>query len=187
MQQAKDLQETIVDLYENDVNSIDCIVFSPMQRALMTGNIACEKLFAKLKLENTLKSPALISLECLRERYGINICDRRRSIDIVRKEYPNIDFDSDFECPEDLLHDEHLRETHEHLIFRGYQFLEWLNRQQTFKSVLVFSHSSYLMNMFNAVLKFDVEDRQTMKDVADLKKWFNTGELKSVEIVFHQT
>ena len=186
IEQAKQLQEIIVDLYENDRNSIDCIVFSPMQRALMTGNIACEKLFAKLQCEDKAKIPALIALECIRERYGIHICDRRRSIDIIRKEYPNIDFDSDFKFPEDSLHAEHERETHEHLIFRGYQFLEWLNRQHNFKSVLVFSHSSYLMNMFNAVLDFEVGGNQTMQDVDDLKKWFNTGELKSVEVVLRQ-
>ena len=42
------------------------------------------------------------------------------------------------------------------------------------------------MNMFNAVLDFEVGGNQTMQDVDDLKKWFNTGELKSVEIVFRQ-
>ena len=51
------------------------------------------------------------------------------------------------------------------------------------KALLVFSHSSYLMNMFNAVLDFEVEGNQTMQDVDDLKKWFNTWRILPVKSV----
>ena len=92
IQQAKDLQDEVLNLYLNDPNSIDCIVFSPMKRALMTGTIACEKVLLSSNNNNDNKLPKMVAVECIRERYGVHICDSRRTIDIIQKEYPNIDF-----------------------------------------------------------------------------------------------
>jgi broad specificity phosphatase PhoE len=184
--QAAALQDEILNLCLNDMHSIDCIVFSPMQRALMTGAIACKKIFSTYGKKSL---PKMIVLECVRERYGVHICDSRRPIDVIEKEYPDIDF-TNIEYIEDKLHDEKIRETHEHLIERGYEFLDWLqNQDDSIKSVLVFSHSSYLMNMFNAVLKFEQTDEEhnDIETISTLKKWFNTGEMKSVKIEFQKT
>ena len=193
IQQAKDLQDEVLNLYLNDPNSIDCIVFSPMKRALMTGTIACEKVLLSSNNNNDNKLPKMVAVECIRERYGVHICDSRRTIDIIQKEYPNIDFTTNIEDIKDTLHKENERETHEHVILRGYEFLDWLkNQDDTIQSVIVFSHSSYLMNMFNAVLHFeangngnDDNENNNLETISNLKKWFNTGELKSVEVTFN--
>ena len=164
-----------------------------MKRALMTGTIACEKVLLSSNNNNDNKLPKMVAVECIRERYGVHICDSRRTIDIIQKEYPNIDFTTNIEDIKDTLHKENERETHEHVILRGYEFLDWLkNQDDTIQSVIVFSHSSYLMNMFNAVLHFeangngnDDNENNNLETISNLKKWFNTGELKSVEVTFN--
>ena len=93
-----------------------------MKRALMTGTIACEKVLLSSNNNNDNKLPKMVAVECIRERYGVHICDSRRTIDIIQKEYPNIDFTTNIEDIKDTLHKENERETHEHVILRGYEF-----------------------------------------------------------------
>lgn len=68
IEQAKALRDAIL----RDKPPVDVVIVSPLNRALSTASIAFEGL------------APFVAVEEVRERIGVNPCDRRRSIDEVR-------------------------------------------------------------------------------------------------------
>jgi len=152
------------------------VLVSPLTRCLETAELVVDK----------VAGVPWVALECIRERLHGNPCDRRRSINVVAKEFPYVDFSS-FEVKPDKLWQEGprtsdwnvrklFRESNEELAARGREFLKWLEaREET--NVVVVTHSAFLDITFNQVLKCDVA----------MKRWFNNCEIRSVLLSFPST
>ena len=149
-------------------NQPDLIVLSPNCRALQTGVIA----FGHL-LENNPKVP-FIAHEMVREETGVHICDKRRPTSKQAKEFPMVDF-SLLESEEDNIFMAERRETKMEIGERIYNFMEWLAKRPE-KHIGIASHSGWLMTLFNGMLECD----------ESLKLWFQTGEMRSVKLLFSQ-
>eukprot|EP00434_Breviolum_minutum_P030248 symbB.v1.2.026754.t2/scaffold2681.1/size73127/3 len=131
-----------------------------MSRALMTSNIAYAHLINQV--------PFIAHEGCKEKSHG-NACDYRRSATMAKADFPNVDF-SLIEEEDPLLSTMH-HETDLQVAQRAYDFMLWI-RNRTEKEIVVSTHSAWLFNLFNAVLKCD--DPQ-------LAEWFVNGELRSVE------
>lgn len=141
-------------LEENNQIQIDCVLTSPLSRAIQTGVIS----LSNQKYQNiTWKC-----LECLREQYGIHVCDKRSTKSYLTETFRNIDF-TDIETEEDTWFSENERETREHLAQRILTFLNFA-RNLPEKNIVVFTHSSFLFTMSG--------------------EWFKTGQLRSFAIAF---
>eukprot|EP00756_Hemistasia_phaeocysticola_P006288 Hpha_TRINITY_DN13761_c0_g1::TRINITY_DN13761_c0_g1_i2::g.142840::m.142840 len=146
---------------------LDLLVVSPLRRAAVTGCLAFSS--------SLLRRPEIptIAHELLRERAHGNPCDRRCELEELQREIPTIDFSL---CPvEDPLRDcvgergERWEDTAE----RAREFLRWLStRKET--HIGVATHSAFLLVLFRLVLRCD----ETLRD------WFETGELRSVALIF---
>ena len=141
-------------------NPPELVVVSPACRALATGVLV----FAG--------APNILAHELVREGTGIHACDQRRPTSQQAREFPQVDFSMLTE--EDELFDPHRRETKPEVAERIYQFLEWLS-QRSEREVGVASHSEWLLTVFNGVCECNDES---------LKAWFQTGELRSVQLEF---
>mmetsp|Transcript_32048 Transcript_32048/g.73724 ORF Transcript_32048/g.73724 Transcript_32048/m.73724 type:complete len:93 (-) Transcript_32048:164-442(-) len=75
---------------------------------------------------------------------------------------------------EDEMWREERRESKTEVGTRICEFLEWL-REREEEVVGVVSHSGWLMTLFNGVVETETEA---------LKRWFQTGEMRSVRLVF---
>ncbi len=139
------------------------VVLSTNCRALQTGCIAFEHLMKKIPF---------VAHEMLREETGVHVCDRRRPKSQQVMEFPQVCFDL-IKSEEDELFRTDRRENKMEIGERIYKFLEWLSlREET--HVGIASHSGWLFTAFNGVFECD----------SSLKTWFQTGELRSVKLVF---
>ena len=86
--------------------------------------------------------------------------------------FPGVDF-GQLASEEDELWTEE-RESKRGLAERGLCFLDWLCAQSD-EEVAVVCHSSFLLTLFNVVLR--CED-------PELERWFGTGELRSVWVTW---
>ena len=95
-------------------------------------------------------------------------------------EFPNVDFslipETDPFLEEDPNTGKRRDESATAQAHRAYNFLIWL-RDRPEKEIVVSSHSAWLFSCFNAVLQ--CED-------PDLAEWFQTGEMRSVEVEFSE-
>jgi broad specificity phosphatase PhoE len=171
-QQAIALQPRVAALK----NPPELIVCSPLCRALQTGIIV----FANSAMENNNKAPnRLLAHEMVREQTGIHVCDKRRAVSRQKLEFPLVDFsllDSSV-CgsgDDDPIFRDHVRESKQELGERIYNFMEWLSRREE-KHISVNTHSGWLLTLFNGILQ--CED-------SSLKAWFQTGEMRSVKLLF---
>eukprot|EP01064_Diplonema_japonicum_P002450 TRINITY_DN11554_c0_g1_i1.p1 TRINITY_DN11554_c0_g1~~TRINITY_DN11554_c0_g1_i1.p1 ORF type:complete len:332 (+),score=34.96 TRINITY_DN11554_c0_g1_i1:34-1029(+) len=142
---------------------VELVLVSPLRRATETGCIA----FAS-------RSVPFAACELLRERAHGNPCDRRRPRSELHREFPAVDHSSIAE--EDPLRDKEgcNGESWLDTSKRAAEFLEYLaTRPET--SIAVVTHSAFLLTLFNIVLK-EVD--------SSLHEWFETGELRSVILVF---
>ena len=147
----------------NEAQPLELVVLSPHCRALQTGLIAFQSYLNKIPF---------IAHEMTREEIGVHLCDQRRPISSQKLEFPLVNFDL-VESDEDSLFLHDRRENKQEIGERIYSFLEWLETREE-KHIGVTSHSGWLFTMFNGVL--DCDDT--------LKAWFQTGELRSVKLVF---
>ena len=146
----------------------ELIVLSSQCRAIQTGLIAFEELAKH-------ESVPFLAHEMLREETGVHVCDRRRPKSQQMLDFPRVNFDLVLD-EEDALFLEDRRETKMEVGKRVYSFLEWLEkRDETVVSIA--SHSGWLLTLFNGVVECDDA----------LKKWFQTGELRSVKLVFDRS
>ena len=150
----------------NEVQSLELVVLSPHCRALQTGLIA---------FQSYLNKVPFLAHEMAREEIGVHLCDQRRPISSQKLEFPLVNFDL-IESDEDSLFRHDRRENKEEIGERIYSFLEWLETRNE-KHIGVTSHSGWLFTMFNGVLDCD----------ENLKTWFQTGELRSVKLVFSRS
>jgi broad specificity phosphatase PhoE len=142
------------------------IVLSPNCRALQTGLIA----FA-----DSIGLVPFIAHEMVREETGVHCCDQRRSRDMQAMEFPHVDFSLLTSNHDDIFQIHH-RETKMEVASRIYEFLEWLAEREE-EHIVVASHSSWLLTMFNGVAEIHPDDEH-------LKEWFQTGEMRSCKMVF---
>jgi len=118
----------------------------------------------------------LVREEC-RERWGHYVCDGRRSIAEIAKEFPNFDF-SELVHNDDVFYSDE-RESDEHCCDRAVKFLEWLNSRPE-KCIAVVTHSSFLRHLFGQfgeTLKSDDRD--------DLQRLAGNCELRSIVLASH--
>jgi len=141
------------------------VAFSPNCRALQTGLIACHHLIPHRDIP-------FLAHEMAREENGVHVCDKRRPTSQQAAEFPRIDF-SLLQTEEDIMFKNDRRETKLEVGDRIYKFMEWLETRSE-EHVVVASHSGWLLTVFNGVC--------TCKD--DLKRWFHTGEMRSVKLKF---
>ena len=155
---------------------IDAVLVSPLRRTLSTAAIACEK----------AKVPFIV-VENLREQHGVHICDQRRHSSIAQRDADLNGFDVDFKthlaADRDCLYQRSVRESKANLAARGYTLMAEIcngkfgggddnDDNDDMACYAVFTHSSFLMTLFNGV--FACEE--------PLKRWFETGECRSVII-----
>ena len=142
------------------------VASSPMRRTLETWEI----------VKTQLKKDAfhrVVVLDDARERFGLHICDALREYNRVG-DFPNVDWSLSAEARADPGRMDH-REPYEDLLLRGARLLATLRTLKE-REVVVFSHSSFLLALFNGVLRAE-------GDV--LRAPFTTGEVRSTIISFH--
>lgn len=144
----------------------ELIVLSSQCRALQTGIISFQDLLSK--------GVPFIAHEMAREESGVHICDKRRSKSFQMLEFPQIDF-SLLEHEEDMIFSDVGRESKLDVGERIYRFFDWLEKRKE-SHVGVVSHSGWLMTFFNGICECD----------EGLKGWFQTGEMRSVKLVFNR-
>ena len=91
-------------------------------------------------------APRILVREECRERWGEYVCDGRRPISEIIKEFPSFDF-SEVAHDEDVFYED-ARESDEHCCQRGQAFLQWLNKRPE-KCIAVVTHSSFLRHIFS--------------------------------------
>mmetsp|Transcript_18723 Transcript_18723/g.37310 ORF Transcript_18723/g.37310 Transcript_18723/m.37310 type:complete len:304 (+) Transcript_18723:132-1043(+) len=143
------------------------IFVSPLCRALQTAVLAFGHLVGR-------EDVPFLSHETIREMTGVHTCDQRRPIREQAAEFPMVDFGLHEDADEDGIFEEDRRESTLEVGMRIYSFLEWLSGREE-EVVGVVSHSGWLMTLFNGVL---------LTDFDELKAWFQTGEIRSVRLVF---
>lgn len=167
IQQAHDLRDYLAQRPSGgrSFTAFDLVVVSPLTRTLQTAL----NIFGKPRqpgvpafLDSGLapggspersnnpdyKVPApkmLVREEC-RERWGLYVCDGRRPIRDIMKEFPGFDF-SEIRHDEDAFYTDE-REPDEHCCDRAIKFLEWLNKRPE-KCIAVVTHSSFLRHLFS--------------------------------------
>jgi len=145
----------------------EMVVVSPMNRALMTSNIA----FAHM-----LKAGIpWIAHEGCREKSHGNACDYRRTATELAAEFPNVNFSNVQEQDPWLSRPEGERtETDASQAARAYDFMLWI-RDRPETEIVVSTHSAWLFSVFNTVLQCQP---------ASLAEWFQNGELRTVHVTF---
>ena len=158
--------------YEMIQNStpVDCVFVSPHCRTLQTGLIAFRH------STNPITTVPLIAHELLREESGVHVCDQRRTISWQTVEFPQYDFEAYCTSDIDPLFHPERRETKFEVAQRIYEFMEFLSQLDDTNNIAVVSHSGWLHILFNAIVQKDCHPK--------LKEWFQTGEMRSVEIEF---
>jgi len=141
------------------------ILVSPLQRATQTGLIAFEHCLDKA-------GTRWVAMDEFREQFGgPHICDKRTDVGILKKKYPSIDYSYLTETDEKF---SDVREFHGDAAARGFRGLQMIMQQEE-NEVVVVSHCSFLLALFNVSLTINTEADQCLAD-----NWFKTAELKSV-------
>jgi broad specificity phosphatase PhoE len=142
------------------------VASSPMRRTLETWELA----------KRQLKKDAahrVVVVDDARERFGLHICDSLREYDRA-KDFPNVDWSLAANASADPAKID-AREPYTDLLLRGVRLLETLRGLKE-TELVVFSHSSFLLALFNGVLQAEDEA---------LRAPFTTGEVRSTVITFH--
>ena len=92
-----------------------------------------------------IPAPRMLVREECRERFGHYVCDGRRPIHEIIKEFPDFDF-SELNYDEDRFYTD-TRESDQDCCDRALAFLEWLNKRPE-KCIAVVTHSSFLRHLF---------------------------------------
>jgi broad specificity phosphatase PhoE len=173
----KQAQRLHYEIIQNNI-PIDCVYVSPHCRTLQTGLIAFGHTTTTTNPITSTTVP-LIAHELLREESGVHVCDQRRTISWQHVEFPQYDFHT--YCPSDIdpLFHPHIRETKMQVAQRIYEFMEFISQldgDNTSNNIAVITHSGWLHIFFNAIVQNDCHPK--------LKEWFQTGEMRSVEVEF---
>lgn len=113
--------------------TIDVVLVSPLSRTIQTALLAIPP------------GPKFIAEELVRERCGTHPCDKRRSRQEIRTDFPSIDL-SPLQSEEDDYWTEE-RESMEALIGRANKFLAAI-RQRPEQNIAVVTHNDFLKALF---------------------------------------
>jgi len=154
--------------FTETLTNLSLIYVSPLSRAVETALLAFNS-------HNQNNLCPFVANENLREQNGKHICDRRRSVDEIKLDYPTVDFNG-LKTNEDVLWTEE-RETKMNVALRAKEFFEYLTltvdeKSRSVTELGVVCHSAFLLTVFNVALDCGKEE--------DLEKWFSTGELRTV-------
>lgn len=133
----------LTDAFNAATPRLGLVVCSPLRRALQTASLMLG--------EKRHGGMPWVALECVRERHGRNICDKRNLISATSKDFPHVDF-STFSSDEDVLWQKR-RESDESVTARGFELLDWLRDTRSESHVLVVSHDSFLTTLFRSCLE----------------------------------
>jgi broad specificity phosphatase PhoE len=181
--QAGSLKSTTKDL------NVELVIVSPHTRATQTGLIAFDHLVrATHDHQNTQtvngelkesvdkkKDVPFVCVESCREEFGVHVCDKRRSVRDLKMDFPAVDY-SGIESEEDAMFLEDRRESKEEIGARIFKFLNFV-RERKETEIAVATHSGWLVTLFNGVV--DCKDEKLMT-------WFETGEMRSVRLVWRK-
>ena len=147
--------------------SPELVIVSPMLRCIQT---------AKLSFRDHADAVPWVSHEGCREELGLLVGNKRRRIEDIQVDYPEIDF-SAIRHNEDELWDRYgdRRETLLEKSERIYEFLTEYVRIRPEKEIAIVCHSAYLFTLLNAVM--DIEEEE-------LRSWFLTSEVRSLKVTF---
>ncbi|KAH9248566.1 hypothetical protein BASA81_013750 [Batrachochytrium salamandrivorans] len=134
VEQSKVLQFALNGPLTTRALKVDLIIVSPLSRAIETAQIAFESVWDQVPV---------IAVELARERFGKNICDKRRSVSELKRLFPRVDFDSFMDGEHDSYHDAEVRETPEQVAERVKRLMHWI-MQLPYDSVAVVGHSDYM-------------------------------------------
>ncbi|XP_044481195.1 phosphoglycerate mutase-like protein 1 [Mangifera indica] len=184
----KQVEKLRTEVEERELTKkIDLVIASPMLRTLQTavgvfggggsrangfdvdGETAVNgDKFAKID------GPPIIAVEHCRERWGLEPCNRRRSIHEYQTLFPGIDFQL-IESEDDILWKADVRESYEEVAARGIKFLKWLWTRQE-KEIAIVSHGIFLQQTLQKLAK---ETNQSMENLCSR---FGNCEIRTVAI-----
>jgi len=142
----------------------DVVLVSPLRRALMTAT--------QIFLEGETEPPLFLAIEALREKRTGMACDERSSVDVLKQEFPHVDF-SDVEHTEKYLSPVKVGENNDDVRARGAKYIdERLCDPALGTHVAVVSHKGWLREM-RKTLKSRV-DQGNLKADFDLEQWDTT-------------
>mmetsp|Transcript_19399 Transcript_19399/g.42373 ORF Transcript_19399/g.42373 Transcript_19399/m.42373 type:complete len:332 (+) Transcript_19399:64-1059(+) len=122
-------------------------------------------------------APRMLVREECRERWGEYVCDGRRPIREIIKEFENFDF-SELSYDDDVFWSDK-REPDDDCCARALAFLEWLNKRPE-KCIAVVTHSSFLRHLFSQFGgSLAQDDKETLQRLA------GNCELRSVVMCSH--
>lgn len=144
------------------------VYVSTLQRALQTAQGA----FAP---SDGFPTPPMLSVEIIREQFGLHHCDARRPLSVIRQQFPDVDF-SRVDSEHDPLW-QPVRETKTSLAQRGMETLRLLAADPA-RDIACVSHSSFLLTLCFVLLDTSA--------APELASWFATGECRPMVIDFQQ-
>ena len=148
--------------------SPELVIVSPMLRCIQTAKLSFR--------DHDVDKVPWVSHEGCREELGLLVGNKRRRIEDIQVDYPDIDF-SAIQHNEDELWDRYgdRRETLVEKSERIYEFLTEYVRNRPEKEIAIVCHSAYLFTLLNAVM--DIEEEE-------LRSWFLTSEVRSLKVKF---
>jgi len=109
---------------------------SPLTRTMRTFQITFEGLVLQSKTRQLI-------VESCRERYGIHLCDKRRSKSYIKEKFPLFEIEEGF-TEEDELFDPDIREDDEHLDGRARAVLEKIFTEDQEQVVSITAHCNFI-------------------------------------------
>lgn len=164
----------------NILDTVQLIVSSPLTRCLQTAQHVFQKemqsgadcsSFPSSFSHNPSTTTTTISVEVIREAYGIHYTDKRRNKSVLQKRFPTVQFDMT-ETDERWKKDR--RETARDIVFRVQDFVERWIPELTEKTIFVVTHGVWLEYCFRTYAS-------SMMELAN-KRIFNC-EVYATEIV----
>jgi len=144
-----------------DAHQPALIVTSPLRRAVQTALLAFP----------APRAQKVLAVELCHEIGGKHTCDKRLPKSDLARQFPEVDF-SQLTEEDPFWGDGLTRESLDALTSRAGEFMEWLLARPE-KDVVVASHSTFLLTLFNTHLTWDDEYLGT---------WFGTGEMRTVHL-----
>lgn len=117
----------------------DCIVVSPLTRALETAELGLDQWWGKVPT---------IAVELIRERFGVHTCNQRSPVSSLRERFPTVDFGARMSGTElDTWHSPTHRESDEEVQVRSREFLRWL-QTLPHKRIAIVGHADFMEQTF---------------------------------------
>lgn len=133
------------------------VLVSPLTRALQTALVAFSG-----------KNVPFVCVESLRERIGVNPCDKRRATHELVAEFASQHVDFSALAADDTLWTADVRETDDELLQRGLEVVQ-LIRERPESNIAVVTHSSFLSTFMNNVLQTDDEHYRSWFENCDMR------------------